>query len=121
MIFIGTRRQVKIRGSDAQRLNALEQLKRARQGGQGAILEQVNWFIFYFKIHNKNQCNFQATIQNESDNDDGDKEGVPTQLTPAKYEKIISTQIKQELLSLRKELRQRVGVNYLEQCKQVQR
>ncbi|CAF3590618.1 unnamed protein product [Adineta steineri] len=34
------RRQIKTRGNDAQRLNALEELKRARQGGQGVIAEQ---------------------------------------------------------------------------------
>ncbi|UJR25876.1 hypothetical protein I4U23_007226 [Adineta vaga] len=35
-----SRRQVKVRGNDTQRVNALEQLKRARQGGQSAITEQ---------------------------------------------------------------------------------
>jgi len=38
---IGSRREIKTRGNDVQRLSALEQLKRARQGGQTAIVEQV--------------------------------------------------------------------------------
>ncbi len=42
---IGSRREVKARGNDSQRLTALEQLKRARQGGQGAIVEQVHWLF----------------------------------------------------------------------------
>ena len=40
-VQIGCRRQIKTRGNDEQRLSALEQLKRARQGGQAAIIEQV--------------------------------------------------------------------------------
>jgi hypothetical protein len=39
---IGCRRQIKTRGNDTQRVNALEQLKRARQGGQGTTVEEVN-------------------------------------------------------------------------------
>jgi hypothetical protein len=42
---IGSRREIKTRGNDAQRINALEQLKRARQGGQAAIVEQVKSII----------------------------------------------------------------------------
>jgi hypothetical protein len=41
-LSIGSRREIKTRGHDAQRLNALEQLKRARQGGQAPVVEQVN-------------------------------------------------------------------------------
>jgi hypothetical protein len=44
---IGSRREIKTRGNDVQRLNALEQLKRARQGGQVAIVEQVKEFVFF--------------------------------------------------------------------------
>ncbi len=42
---IGSRREIKTRGNDFQRVNALEQLKRARQGGQAAIVEQVKLII----------------------------------------------------------------------------
>jgi len=41
----GSRREIKTRGNDKQRVNALEELKRARQGGQAAIVEQVKAFI----------------------------------------------------------------------------
>jgi len=40
----GSRREIKTRGND-KRVNALEELKRARQGGQAAIVEQVKAFI----------------------------------------------------------------------------
>ena len=39
--WIGSRREIKARGTDAQRMNALEQLKRARQGGQATLVEEV--------------------------------------------------------------------------------
>ncbi|CAF5200803.1 unnamed protein product, partial [Rotaria magnacalcarata] len=35
-----SRRQIKPRGNDSERLSALEQLKRARQGGPAACVEQ---------------------------------------------------------------------------------
>jgi hypothetical protein len=46
MSLIGSRRQIKTRGNDVDRLSALEQLKRARQGGPAAATEEVN-IIFY--------------------------------------------------------------------------
>jgi len=41
-IRLGSRREIKARGCDATRMNALEQLKKARQGGQSAVIEEVN-------------------------------------------------------------------------------
>ena len=41
---LGSRRQIKPRENDAHRLSALEQLKRARQGGPGTVTEQVTDF-----------------------------------------------------------------------------
>lgn len=54
----GSRREIKVRGSDNDRLSALEQLKRARQGGQASIIEQ----------------NSKTVDEDEPENDDDDSE-----------------------------------------------
>ncbi|CAF0895230.1 unnamed protein product [Rotaria sordida] len=65
-----TRRQIKTRGNDLERLSALEQLKRARQGGQSAIVEQ-------------------PTTTNESDEEEEDEDDYGSD--SENYEDIISS------------------------------
>ncbi|CAF0773863.1 unnamed protein product [Adineta ricciae] len=71
-----SRREIKVRGNDAQRLNALEQLKRARQGGQAAVAEQST---------NKNEC---EDVDGDEEDEEEEEEEDDYESDSAMYEDI---------------------------------